>query len=247
MIEPDWPAPANVLALCTTRAGGFSAAPWDTLNLALHVGDQPASVRANRECLQDHLPPATDIQWLSQVHGTAVVEACRGVPQPEADAVWSRLPGKACAVMTADCLPLLLCSERGDVVAAAHAGWRGLCDGVLEATVDAMGEAPGDLLAWLGPAIGPQAFEVGPEVREGFLAALQHAPEVARCFVPSAGSPGHYLADIYGLARYRLQRLGVSHVYGGGYCTFGDSERFFSYRRDGTTGRMAALILILPG
>ena len=185
-IEPDWPAPANVLALCTTRRGGCSAAPYESFNLAHHVGDSEGSVAANRARLVAALPAGVEFSWLSQVHGTAVVEAARGGHTPEADAQWSRIPRVACAVLTADCLPVLLCSVTGDVVAAAHAGWRGLLTGVLEATVGAMDTRPDQILAWLGPAIGPAVFEVGPEVRECFLAGASPTglPAIDACFTP---------------------------------------------------------------
>ena len=245
-IEPDWPAPANVLALSTCRQGGRSAAPFASLNLGHHVGDSAAAVAANRGIFRAALPPGTNIQWLSQVHGTRVVIAGQGGEYPQADAAWSRHPNKACAVLTADCLPVLFCSTSGDRVAAAHAGWRGLLDGVLETTVAAMDVNSDQVLAWLGPAIGPRAFEVGPEVREQYLAAAPAMDKalVEACFLPSATRPGHYFSDLYGLARLRLRTVGVTGVFGGGYCTFTDSERFFSYRRDGQTGRMASLILM---
>lgn len=247
-IEPDWPAPASVYALSTTRAGGASAPPWDSLNLAHHVGDDDARVAHNRRQLLAALPGGSNVQWLSQVHGARVVQARAGGGVPAADASWSEQPGTACAIMSADCLPVLLCSVAGERVAAAHAGWRGLVGGVLENTVAAMGVDPRQLLAWLGPAIGPRAFEVGPEVREAFLAAAPGAGagQVAACFEPVQARPGHYLADLYQLARLRLGACGVQAVYGGHWCTCSDSERFYSYRRDGQTGRMASLILIRP-
>jgi len=245
-IEPQWPAPASVLALCTTRLGGCSAPPYETFNLAHHVGDSASAVARNRDILASALPPGVAVSWLSQVHGTAVVEAGQGGPYPVADAQWSRHLGAACAVLTADCLPVLLCSVSGDAVAAAHAGWRGLLAGVLEATVEAMNTRPDEVLAWLGPAIGPAAFEVGPEVREAFLAAANPSEEsaVAACFRPNPERPDHCFADLYALARVRLRALGVTRVFGGGLCTYSDAERFYSYRRDGQTGRMASLILL---
>ncbi|MDO9219442.1 MAG: peptidoglycan editing factor PgeF [Thiobacillus sp.] len=217
----------------STREGGVSHAPWASLNLGDHVGDDPVHVAANRAHLRRALP--SEPGWLKQVHSATVVEA--GLNVPEADAAYSRKAGTVCAVLTADCLPVLLCDRAGSVVAAAHAGWRGLADGVLEATVAAMQAPPGEILAWMGAAIGPQAFEVGDEVRQVFVA--QH-PETARAFSPHA--PGKWLADIYQLARIRLNHAGVPAVYGGGRCTFTETERFFSYRRDGVTGRMASLI-----
>lgn len=233
MIVPDWPAPSRVKSLMTTREGGVSDAPWASFNLGDHVGDDLAHVAANRARLRQGLP--SEPGWLKQVHSASVVETGAGVPQ--ADASFTRQTGTVSVVLTADCLPVLFCDRAGSVVAAAHAGWRGLADGVLESTVAAMEVPPADILAWMGAAIGPQAFEVGDEVRQVFVA--QH-PQAAAAFV--AHAPGKWLADIYLLARIRLQGLGVQAVYGGGRCTFTESERFFSYRRDGVTGRMAALI-----
>lgn len=233
-LTPDWPAPASVRACVTTRAGGVSLAPFDSLNLGDHVEDAPLAVAANRQVLVDALGcrPA----WLQQVHSADVVEAdSRCVPT--ADASWTATPGTACAVLTADCLPALFCDRAGTRVAAAHAGWRGLAAGVLEASVASMQCETENILAWLGPAIGPQAFEVGDEVRDVFLRDM---PEAELAFVQ--GRPGKWMADIYLLARLRLVRAGVAAVHGGGFCTFSDRERFYSYRRDGTTGRMASLI-----
>lgn len=244
-IVPDWPAPPNVGALLTTRRGGASLAPYASLNLAQHVGDDPSAVAANRERLRHLLTGAGDPVWLDQVHGTRVVDAaaCRSTSPPaQADAAFSRRPGVRCAVMTADCLPVLLCDEAGSVVAAAHAGWRGLLAGVLEETVAAMAVPPATLLAYLGPAIGPQSFEVGDEVRSAFVAA---DAAMAPAFKPAL--PGKWLADIYRLARLRLAGQGVGRVFGGGYCTVSEAERFFSYRRDGRTGRMASLIWLDSG
>lgn len=244
-IIPDWPAPANVRALQTTRAGGVSVGAYATLNLGDHVGDDPVVVARNRALLRSTLP--AEPVWLKQVHGNIVADADHAVGVPEADAVLARQPGKVCAVMTADCLPLLVCDEAGTVVAAAHAGWRGLAGGVVEATVTAMNVAPERLLVWLGPAIGPQAFEVGEEVRQAFMA---HDPAAAKAFALSSAlstqgsglGTRKWLADIFLLARQRLALLGVQRVYGGGLCTYTDAERFYSYRRDRVTGRMASLI-----
>ncbi|MFO7542052.1 MAG: peptidoglycan editing factor PgeF [Thiobacillus sp.] len=236
-VVPDWPAPLRVKSLMTTREGGVSFPPWASFNLGDHVNDDPAHVAANRARLRQHLPSGPT--WLKQVHSATAVEA--GAGPVEADAAFTRQPGLVCAVLTADCLPVLFCDRTGSVVAAAHAGWRGLADGVLEATVAAMQVPPGDILAWMGAAIGPQAFEVGDEVRQAFVA--RH-PEAAEAFVPHA--PGKWLADIYRLARIRLAHVGVKAVYGGGRCTFSEADRFFSYRRDGETGRMAALIWLEP-
>jgi len=210
------------------------------------VGDGPDAVAQNRQLLASALPHGVQISWLTQVHGTAVVEAGPGEPYAEADAQWSRRPGAACTVLTADCMPVLLCSASGDIVAAAHAGWRGLLAGVLENTVAAMRTSPEQLLVWLGPAIGPMAFEVGAEVREKFLAVVNPIAQsvVDACFTPNPERPGHYFADLYTLARTRLAALGVTRVFGGGWCTYSDPEHFFSYRRDGQTGRMASVILL---
>ncbi len=233
-IHPDWPAPAKVRGLMTTRTGGVSAAPWASFNLGDHVNDDPPHVAANRALLRAQVP--AEPAWLRQVHSARVVEAGGGAV--EADACFSRTPGQVCAVLTADCLPVLFCDRAGSVVAAAHAGWRGLAGGVLEATVAAMAVPPGGILAWMGAAIGPAAFEVGDDVRDAFLA--QH-PETAAAFVPQ-GAPDKWLADIYALARIRLARAGVTAVSGGGRCTHAEADTFFSYRRDGVTGRMAALV-----
>ena len=240
-IIPGWPAPGNVKALQTTRNGGFSAAPYASLNLGDHVGDNPLAVSRNRMLLSTLLP--SEPVWLKQVHGTTVVDAAQTSCWPEADACVSSRAGAVCVVMTADCLPVLLCDEQGSVVGAAHAGWRGLCDGVIEQTVRAMNAPPQTLMAWLGPAIGPQAFEVGEEVRAAFIAAQQ---EAAMAFVPRtadvANTSGKWHADIYQLAHLRLNALGITRIYGGGLCTHTDSARFFSYRRDGATGRMGTFI-----
>jgi len=235
LLTPDWPAPARVRALSTTRAGGVSAAPYSGLNLGDHVGDDPRAVAENRRRLSAGLPAVP--AWLRQVHGVAVVDAARVAGTCEADAAFSRQAGAVCVVMTADCLPVLFCDRAGSVVAAAHAGWRGLAAGVLEATVAAMAVPPAELLAWFGPAIGPQAFEVGGEVRDAFLALDAAA---ADAFVPTAG--GKWLADIFLLARQRLAGIGVGAVYGGGVCTVSDPQRFYSHRRDRVTGRMATLV-----
>jgi len=231
---PDWPAPAGVKACTTTRAGGVSLTPFDSLNLGDHVDDQPQAVAENRRRLSEHfgIAPA----WLQQVHGVAVAHADPSMVAT-ADASWSATPGVACAVMTADCLPALFCNRAGTRVAAAHAGWRGLAAGVLEATLDSLDTPCAEVLVWLGPAIGPQRFEVGPEVREAFVTQL---PAAEQAFVPSANA-GRFMADIYQLARLRLAACGVTAVYGGGYCTVSD-PRFFSYRCSPRTGRFASLI-----
>ncbi len=236
LILPDWPAPANVKAVQTARQGGWSLPPYDSLNLGTHVGDDAMRVERNRNLLNDVLP--SEPVWLEQVHGTEVALAEAAGCRTVADACISRRKNAVCAVMTADCLPVLLCDRDGTVVGAAHAGWRGLANGVLEATVKAMDVAPDHLMAWLGPAIGPTAFEVGAEVREVFI---QHDPAAVSAFTPMAGK---YLADIYQLARQRLQALGLTQISGGEFCTYTERERFFSYRRDGVTGRMATMIWI---
>jgi YfiH family protein len=234
-IVPDWPAPAGVHALVTTRAGGVSVGPYASMNLATHVGDDAAAVAENRRRLRDRLP--TEPRWLTQVHGTLVVDAGGASPDTQADAALARGKGVVCAVLTADCLPVLLCDENGTAVAVAHAGWRGLAGGVLEAAVQAMGVPPVRLMAWLGPAIGPQAFEVGAEVRAAFLAQVS---EAGAAFAPKAN--GKWLADLYRLAEQRLNAVGVARIFGGGFCTYHEAERFYSFRREKTTGRMASLI-----
>ncbi len=244
-ITPDWPAPASVCAISTTRQGGTSAAPYDSLNLAHHVDDDRAAVEANRRLLSAQLPAGTRLHWLNQVHGAKVVSAGdEGLPA--ADAVVSKNSSEACCVLAADCLPVLFCSRQGDVVAAAHAGWRGLAAGVLERTVEAMDSACEDVMAWLGPAIGPGAFQVGEDVRAAFSEGLEGglAREVQACFARDPSRPGYFLANLYAIARLRLRRLGVDQVFGGQNCTFTEAERFYSYRRDGCTGRMASVIVL---
>lgn len=242
LILPDWPAPPWVRACMTTRAGGVSGGPYASMNPAAHVGDAPAAVAENRRRLAAMLP--AEPLWLNQVHGCGVALAGGQTACPEADASVARAPGQVCAVLTADCLPVLFCDRAGSVVAAAHAGWRGLVGGVLEDTVAAMGVAPDSLLAWLGAAIGPDAFEVGEEVREAFLASHPLAATAFRPALPGTldEAPRKWLADLYALARIRLAAVGVGAVHGGGLCTYGDARRFYSYRRDGRTGRMASLI-----
>ncbi len=238
MIVPDWPAPANVAAASTTRRGGFSRGPWSSFNLADHVGDDAAAVRANRRRLRERLDLPAEPCWLSQVHGAGVVEAGDACSRPpRADASVARAPGRVSVVLTADCLPALFCDRAGRCVAAAHAGWRGLAAGVLEQTVASMGVDPGDILVWLGPAIGPAAFEVGAEVRTAFV---NTDPAAAEAFEARPGE--RWLADLHALARLRLAAAGVDAVYGGGRCTWRERDTFYSYRRDGVTGRMASLV-----
>ena len=236
LLRPDWDLPAGVGALLTTRAGGQSVGPFASFNLGGHVGDDQLAVAANRARLRGFVP--ADPLWLSQVHGAAVANADVSEGVPEADAVLARSSRRVCAVLTADCLPALLCDDDASVVAAAHAGWRGLAAGVLENTVREMGVPPHRLRAWLGPAIGPAAFEVGDEVRAAFVA---DDPEAATAFVarPVAGK---WLADLFVLARRRLVAAGVTRVSGGEVCTVSAPQRFYSYRRDGVTGRFASMV-----
>lgn len=236
-ITPDWPAPESVNARITTRGGGISVGPYASMNPADHVGDDPQAVIGNRKILRTLLPQ--EPHWLKQVH-SALVHTVSGDPTgvPEADACVSALAGQVCIVLTADCLPVLFCAEDGSEVGAAHAGWRGLAAGILEQTVQAMVHPGARLLAYLGPAIGPRAFEVGPEVRAEFMQTDAHA---VTAFQALAGSD-KYRADLYRLARQRLERVGVTRVYGGDFCTYSEPQRFYSYRRDGATGRMASLI-----
>ncbi len=243
-IVPDWPSkPSNVRALSTTRFGGCSAAPFDDgqgglgWNLGDHVGDAPAAVQANRDLLQSMLP--TPVTFLSQIHGNMAVEATQLFVSCEADAVYSTKALEVCAVMTADCLPVLFASADGNYVGAAHAGWRGLADGVLTNTVEIMGkEGARGITAWMGPAIGPDHFEVGEELIAVFEKSLGSVQE---CFKPTAVKE-KYFANLYALARKNLAQCGVEQVYGGNYCTYNDPARFYSYRRDKRTGRMATLI-----
>ncbi|WP_445396508.1 peptidoglycan editing factor PgeF [Zobellella sp. An-6] len=236
VILPDWPAPANVCAAQSCRHGGVSKAPFNSLNLGAHVGDRAQDVATNRERLGAYLNLPAEPVWLEQVHGTRVLTLPVSGVDHTADAVVTRTAGQVCVVMTADCLPVLFCDDAGTVVGAAHAGWRGLAGGVLEATLEAMQVDPERVLAWMGPAIGPAVFEVGPEVRAAFV---EHSPLAADAFVPRGDK---WLADLYHLARLRLAAAGVHHIYGGEHCTHSEAERFFSYRRDGRTGRMASLI-----
>jgi purine-nucleoside/S-methyl-5'-thioadenosine phosphorylase / adenosine deaminase len=236
-IAPDWPAPRNVRALITTRAGGASQGPYASFNLGLRTGDDPQAVSANRAALRAALPQ--EPRWLRQVHGNRVVAADTAAAPGEADAAVAQRPGTVCAVLIADCVPVLLADRKGSAVAIAHAGWRGLATGVIENTVRAMPCEPGELTAFLGPGIGPRAFEVGADVRDAFVS---QDPAAADAFVPHARDK--WLADLFALARRRLQRARVPDIHGGGVCTYSDAGRFFSYRRDRTTGRMAALIWI---
>lgn len=236
-LKPDWPAPENVHAVCTTRSGGVSVAPFDSLNLGDHVGDAPTAVARNRQLVAEALDLPSTPFWLQQVHGVHVARQNVDNLGCLADASVSFKTSEVCVVMTADCLPVLFCNRAGTRVAAAHAGWRGLCDGVLEKTIEALDCDPTELLAWMGPAIGPKAFEVGDEVRAAFMA---HEQQASKAF--QATQAGKWLADIYQLGRQRLSAMGVTAIYGGEFCTYTQQDLFFSFRRDQQTGRMASLI-----
>ena len=232
---PDWPAPEHVQAYSTTRKGGVSQGGWASLNLATHVQDDPKHVVENRRRLSEALAIPNEPYWLEQVHGTEVVRPELSITQC-ADAAFTRQSDTPCVVMTADCLPVLFCDEQGTAVAAAHAGWRGLAAGVLEETLKCFDD-PSKVMAWMGPAIGPEHFEVGDEVREVFV--QQHS-QAESAFVESRS--GHWMADIFQLAQQRLSAAGVSQIYGGGICTYADADHFYSFRRESVTGRMASLI-----
>lgn len=245
-VQPDWPAPANVRAVFTTRSGGCSAPPWDCLNLGLHVGDDADRVQENRQLLVRTLGLSSEPVYLNQVHKTHVLcadelpESDANTSPPEADACWTEHTDRTIAIMTADCLPILFTSRCGSVVAGAHAGWRGLGNGIVQNTVSALPIEPAELIAWLGPAIGPNHFEVGAEVKEFYISKSK---SFNSCFERVPGTSDKYLADLFGLAREILLDAGIESVYGGDFCTYSDSRRFFSHRRDsGNTGRMAALI-----
>ena len=238
-IVPRWSAPPNVQALITTRAGGVSQGPYAGCNLGLRTGDDPRAISDNRARLEALLPQPP--RWLRQVHGAAVVEAEAVTDAPEADAAVARRAGTVCGVLVADCIPVLLADRAGTIVAVAHAGWRGLAAGVIANTVARMAVAPREIVAYLGPGIGPAAFEVGADVRDAFVSRDSRAQAA---FVPHA--PGKWLADLFLLARQSLQHAGVEDVHGGGFCTYSDPARFFSYRRERTTGRMAAVIWMKP-
>jgi YfiH family protein len=236
-LQPEWPAPAGVRAFVTTRAGGVSEGEYGSLNLGERSGDEPERVARNRAIVRAHLPSAP--RWMNQVHGTAVadLDALADDAIPIADAAVTGVPGRVAVVQTADCMPLLLCDASGTRVAVAHAGWRGMAAGVIENTVAALGAEPPRVIAWMGPTIGPTAFEVGPEVRDAFL---REDPGAEGAF--AAHTPGKFMADLYALARRRLQRAGVREVHGGGFCTYRDPQRFFSYRRVQRSGRMGTFI-----
>lgn len=237
-ITPNWPAPVNVKALQTIRTGGVSTSPYATLNFGEHVQDDPLAVAHNRQLLSPYLP--SEPVWVNQVHGTHVIDAAKSGCLENADGAFATQADVVCVTMTADCLPVLLCNKAGTVVAAVHAGWRGLCDGVIETAIKKMPSNPTDILAWLGPAIGPNSFEVGNEVREQFM---QKDAKAISAFKPHGDK---WLCDIYAIAKQRLNNIGVTQIYGGGvneeFCTYTDDARFFSFRRDNITGRMASLI-----
>jgi polyphenol oxidase len=238
-IVPEWPAPHNVRALFTTRNGGSSTGPYAGLNLGDHVGDDPLNVKKNRSLLHHILPG--EPKWLKQVHGTIPVNADNDscIAQLTGDGAFSRRPGNVCAVLVADCLPILVCDHAGSMVSAIHAGWKGMAEGVIERTLSDTSTKNMRMMAWLGPAIGPSHFEVGEEVRQAFM---KHDAIAAMAFTPHPRDDAKWFADLFLLARQRLVKAGVDQIYGGGQCTFSDPARFFSYRRDGKTGRMAGLI-----
>jgi hypothetical protein len=245
VITPQWPAPANVGAAITLRSGGCSSAPFDQSNLALHVQDEPQDVIVNRQSLVQSLKLPAPPLWLDQVHGTDIVCASESTGTPKADGSFSDQPGTVCAVLTADCLPVLLCDSAGTQVAAAHAGWRGLSGGILRKTIATFQQSPDQILAYLGPAIGPQVFEVGGEVLQAFLDQAQnsqHQQAIVAAFTLRESTGDKYLADLYALAQAELQASGVTQIYGGDYCSYSDSERFYSYRREPKTGRNGSLI-----
>jgi YfiH family protein len=237
VLHPDWPVPGRVHAATTLRTSGVSIAPCDTLNLGIHVGDDPAAVDENRRRLRTDLKLPSEPHWLEQVHGTEVADLDAVTPAQRADAAVTRTPGKVCAIQVADCMPVLFATKDASAIGAAHAGWRGLAGGVLEATIAAMRADPAETYAWLGPAISQQHFEVGDEVRAAFIS---HDAAAASAF--SRNARKRWQCDLYALARQRLTALGVRNISGGGWCTYEDRARFFSFRRDGRCGRMAALI-----
>ncbi|TGZ99945.1 peptidoglycan editing factor PgeF [Rodentibacter pneumotropicus] len=238
-IFPNWQAPSNIHAFTTTRQGGVSVSPFDSFNLGDHVDDEKSAVKTNRTLLVEkfHLPHTP--LFLTQTHSTKVIQLPYSGNNFEADAVYTNQPHQVCTVMTADCLPVLFTTRRGNEVAAVHAGWRGLCDGVLEETVKCFQAQPQDIIAWLAPAIGPKAFQVGKEVVEQFM---RIDPIAEMAFIADPSQQGKYLGNLYQLATQRLNKLGITEISGGDHCTFNEGDLFFSYRRDGKTGRMASVI-----
>lgn len=241
LITPNWPAPRWIKAYTTTRLGGFSHRPYDSFNIATHVGDNLKNVIKNRQLLQTYLNLKKPITWLNQVHGNGVISADHPINNLSADAIYSRTTQTVCAVQTADCLPLLVCSPHYYCVAAVHAGWRGLYNGIIEATVHALALPPRDILVWLGPAIGAHAYIVGEEVFQAFV-NKNRATETA--FQPLKSKPKRWYANLYQLAQQHLHQLGITAIYGSNYCTYSDKSHFFSYRRNKITGRMLSLIWI---
>lgn len=247
-LTPDWPVPANVRAAVSLRRGGHSTGAYESFNLGAHVGDDAEAVAGNRRQLMRELQLPAEPRWLKQIHSDKVVEARNDRLVRTADGSFATGPGVVCAVLTADCLPVLICDKAGTRVAAVHAGWRGLAGGVVRSCVGMLGCDPENLLVWLGPAIGPRAFETGVDVLEAFFESAQngaHMEAITHCFRPHREKPLHFLADIYALARVELHGLGVMEIYGGDHCTVSEDDNFFSYRRDKTTGRMASLIWLV--
>lgn len=239
VINPNWSVPKNIHAFTTTREGGVSLEPYFSFNLGDHVGDNKSAVKTNRTLLVEKFYlPQTPI-FLTQTHSTRVLQLPYSGQNLEADAVYTNVPNQVCVVMTADCLPVLFSTTSGNEVAAAHAGWRGLCDGVLEKTVRCFQTKPEDIIAWFGPAIGPTAFQVGIDVVKQFVAVDEKAK---LAFQPDVIEDGKYLGNLYQIATQRLNNLGITQIYGGNHCTFNEKEKFFSYRRDNQTGRMASVI-----
>lgn len=243
-LEADWPAPDFIKAGTTLRDGGESSSPYNSFNLATHVGDELSIVTQNRSLLKRSLNLSSEPQWLEQTHSTTAIMLPNDIENPQADAVYTLKKNTVCAVMTADCLPVLITDRQGSCVAAIHAGWRGLCDGIIEASIKKLPVDPQSLLVWLGPAIGSDVYEVGKEVYDAFTLGKQGNADAKQAFTPTVEQ--HWLFDIYLLAKQRLNKIGVSHIYGGNHCTLSEKEHFFSYRRDGVTGRMANLIWIEP-
>ncbi len=254
IIQADWDAPDNIRTLVTTRMGGYSLPPYKSFNLAMHVGDDPQIVEQNRKRLEELLP--SEPKWLNQIHSSRIINAADIEPQPDADGSITAQKNIVSVVMTADCLPALICNRQGSAVAAVHAGWRGLLAGILEQGAEQLLKLStcqkDEVLVWLGPAIGPNHFEVGDDVRQAFLARAQgrgqsHYESIERCFAKhtkTSDGQNKYLADIYQLARVRLSAIGVDNVSGGHYCTYSEADKFYSYRRDGVTGRMASMVWI---
>ena len=245
MIRPSWPAPERVKALVSTRRGGVSLPPWGSFNLASHVGDEKKNVLHNRQIFQEYLGPGLKPQWLNQIHGTTVLEASATTEIVDADAIFSREIKQVCAVLTADCLPVFFCDKAASIVAVSHAGWRGLGSGILEETLAKFPVRSEEILAYLGPAIGPRHFEVGEDVRAFYH---QNYPQLVykKIFSPSIKDKKKFFMDIYEAARQILNRQGISHIYGGDLCTYSDTEKFYSYRREGVCGRMASCIWLEP-